>query len=278
MTTISTEQFDRARQLALRFAGIELFDRHRKILSRRGQRFGIADSVALEALLDAADRGDEQAGQRLVGLITTNFTGFFRHPHHFSAAAEHAVRTARERGSARVWSAAASTGEEPYSIAIAMIEAFAREDPPVSILATDIDEDALDVARRAEYDSKALSTLDDGAQRAHFCPSSAPARWLVANAVRSLVEFRRVNLIDPDWPDDGPFDVIFSRNVLMYLETGHRESVTRRLASRLSPGGLLIVDPAEHLGRSGSLFHHRAAGIFSLRPAERLPLGMTSAR
>ena len=278
MTTISTVQFDRARQLALRLAGIELYDRHRKILSRRSQRFGIADPVALEALLDAADGGDEQAGRRLVCLITTNFTGFFRHPHHFSAAAEHALRACRERGQARIWSAAASTGEEPYSIALSLIEAFGRPDPPVTILATDIDEDALDVARRAEYDAKSLSTIDGRARDEHFRPLPEPSRWLVADTVRRLVEFRRVNLIDQDWPDDGPFDVIFSRNVLMYLEAGRRESVTRRLASRLSPGGLLIVDPAEHLGRSGSLFVHRSAGIFSLRPTERRPLGMASAR
>lgn len=275
MTTISTEQFDRARQLALRLAGIELFDRHRGILDTRSRRLGIGDSTAIEALLDAADRGDEAASRQLVGLLTTNFTGFFRHPHHFSAAAQHALGVARDRGSARVWSAAASTGEEPYSLAIALIDAFGVPDPPVTIFASDIDDDALEVARAAEYGELALSTIDGQCRRKHFEPSADSSGWLVTADVRRLVEIRRVNLIDEDWPDGGPFDVIFSRNVLMYLEAGHREKVARRMASRLSPGGLLVLDPAEHLGQVGSLFTRRAAGIFTLRESARTPLEHT---
>lgn len=272
MTPISTEQFDRARQLALRLAGIELFDRHRRILSQRSQRLGIGDSIAIEALLDAADRGDELAGRQLVGLLTTNFTGFFRHPHHFSAAAEHALGVARDRGFARIWSAAASTGEEPYSLAMAAIDAFGIADPPVTILASDIDDDALEVARRAEYGEPSIAALESECRQKHFQPSADSSRWRVADEVRRLVDFRRVNLIDEDWPDGGSFDVIFSRNVLMYLEAGRREMVTRRMASRLAPGGLLVLDPAEHLGRSGSLFTRRAAGVFTLRQSARAPL------
>ena len=103
-------------------------------------------------------------------------------------------------------------------------------------------------------------------------PSDRPARFVLTERVRSLVEIRRLNLVDPEWPDEGPFDVIFCRNVLMYLEAGYRESVARRMASRLVPGGLLILDPAEHLGRVGPLFSHRGAGVFTLRPTARIPI------
>lgn len=271
MTTISTEQFERARQLALRLAGIELFDRHREILARRSRRMGIENCSAFEALLEAADQGDERAGTRLVGLVTTNFTHFFRHPRHFTAAAEHAVTAVSERGRASIWSTASSTGEEPYSAAIAIIEAFGTEDPPVTILASDIDHAALDVARRAEYDGAALSTVDEGRLQMHFRPASSRSRWIVADAVRHLVKLRHVNLVDPEWSEKGPYDVIFCRNVLMYLEAGHRENVAERMASQLVPGGLLILDPAEHLGRVEPLFSHRGGGMFALRPAVRPP-------
>ena len=272
MTTISTEQFERARELALRLAGIELFDRHREILVRRSRRAGIANGSAFDELLLAADEGDERAGQQLVSLVTTNFTRFFRNPEHFSSAADQALAAVRERGRARIWSAAASTGEEPYSAAIAILEAFGTQSPPVTILATDIDEEALDVARRAHYGDLAISTLDTRMRERYLRPSDHPALSVLSESVRGLVEIRRLNLVDPEWPEKGPFDVIFCRNVLMYLEAGFRDSVARRMASRLAPGGLLILDPAEHLGRVGHLFSHRGAGVFTLRPTTRIPI------
>ena len=130
---LTCEQFDRTRKLALRLAGIELCDRHRELLGSRGRRLGIRDTAGIEALLGAAEEGDPLASRQLIGLVTTNFTGFFRHPRHFELAAEHALWAAHRRGRARLWSAAAATGEEPYSIAMALIEAFRRDDPPPTI-------------------------------------------------------------------------------------------------------------------------------------------------
>lgn len=278
MTPISPAQFDRARQLALRLAGIELYDRHREILIRRSQRLGIEDAVAFDALLDRADIGDERAGQRLVGLVTTNFTCFFRNPQHFEAAAAHAFRAVRDRGRARIWSAAASTGEEPYSTAIAILDAFGTADPPVTILATDIDDDALDIARRGEYAETSISTLDQRIRSAYVRPVDASARWGVTEPIRRLVVFRRENLIDPEWADDGCFDVILCRNVLMYLEAGRREGVARRMWSMLAPDGILILDPAEHLGRAASAYSHRGGGIFVRRQTVQTPLGAVQTR
>jgi chemotaxis protein methyltransferase CheR len=148
---MTNEQFDRTRRLALRLAGIELFERHREVLARRIRRLGIHDTAGFDTLLNAADEGDTRAGQQLIGLLTTHFTGFFRHPRHFGVAAEHARWAVHRRGTARLWSAAAATGEEPYSLAMALIDIFQRKNPPVTILATDIDGDALAVARQGEY-------------------------------------------------------------------------------------------------------------------------------
>src|SRR5262244_982028 len=105
---LTSVQFERARDLALRLAGIELVERHREILYRRSRRLGVVEGNDLDALLRAAEGGDPSAGQRLVSLFTTNRTGFFRHPAHFDLAAEHAHKVAQRRR-ARCWSAAAAT-------------------------------------------------------------------------------------------------------------------------------------------------------------------------
>ena len=270
---LTSEQFDRARKLALRLAGIELFDRHRELLAVRSQRLRLPHTFGIDGLLGAAEEGDPLASRQLIGLVTTNFTGFFRHPEHFDAAAEHTLRAVHRRGQARLWSAAAATGEEPYSIAMALIEVFRRDDPPVTVLATDIDADALAAAARGEYGERALKALEPG-RRGRFFGEATPGRRCIRPAARRLVEFRALNLADVTWPAEGPFDVIFCRNVLMYLEDCHRYAVVERLASLLAPDGLLILDPTEYLGKAGHLFTPGADAVYrrlstSCRPAQR---------
>jgi chemotaxis protein methyltransferase CheR len=263
---LTSGQFDRTRKLALRLAGIELCDRHRELLGSRSRRLGIRDAAGIEALLGAAEEGDTQANRQLIGLVTTNFTGFFRHPRHFDAAAEHALRAVQHRAQARLWSAAAASGEEPYSIAMALIEVFRCEDPPATILATDIDADALASAARGEYGERVLNALEPE-RRKRFFGEAIAGRRCIRPSVRRLVEFRALNLAAVIWPIKGPFDVIFCRNVLMYLEACHRYAVVERLASLLAPDGLLILDPTEHLGKAGHLFTQAADAVYRRRRA-----------
>jgi chemotaxis protein methyltransferase CheR len=109
---LTRDPFHRTRCLALRLTAIELRERHRELLDRRSRRLAIDDGEAMDALPGAAEDG-ERAERRLIGLLTPNYTGFFRNPWHFDIAAEHAVRAAHARGLARLWSAAAATGAEP---------------------------------------------------------------------------------------------------------------------------------------------------------------------
>ena len=263
---LTDEQFHRTCRLALRLTGIHLFERHRELLGRRSRRLGVNESAGFEALLRAAEEGDKSAGRQLIGLLTTNFTGFFRHPWHFHLAADHALLAVQRRGEARLWSAAASTGEEPYSLAMALIDIFQPNNPPVTILASDIDEDALGVARQGEYAMPALSRLEADHRKRFFSQTGDARHWRISQTARDLVEFRVLNLTDSAWPLEGPFDVVFCRNVLMYLEAHHRYAVLERMASVLAPDGVLILDPTEHVGKAGHLFAHRADGIYSSRP------------
>ncbi|MGE3309330.1 MAG: protein-glutamate O-methyltransferase CheR [Limisphaerales bacterium] len=267
---LTEQQFGRMRRLALSLAGIDLLERHRELLAHRYRRSAIRDRAGLDAWLASAEDGDTAARQEFLCLLTTKFTGFFRHPHHFVVAARHAMRVVGESGRARLWSAAVATGEEPWSLGMALVEAFRQEDPKVRILATDIDVKALAVAKRGEYGEVALGSLDPGRRERFFSPN-ASGHWVIAPFVRRLVEFRSLNLVDVIWPIEGPFDVIFCRNVLMYLEVHHRYAVLERIASILAPEGLLIVDPAENLGNAAHWFQPKEEGIYSRRRGSRIP-------
>ena len=216
---LSNQQFDRTKRLALSLAGIELVERHRELLAHRSRRLGILESAGLDSLLDAAEEGETTARQKLLCLLTTNFTGFFRHPHQFDLAAEQALRAGERHGAVRLWSAAAATGEEPYSLAMALIERSRCDNPPASILATDVDPVALAAAQQGEYSEGALRALEPARRERFFSKVSIPQRWTISPALRRLVEFRALNLISEAWLVEGPFDVIFCRNVLMYWKS-----------------------------------------------------------
>ncbi len=271
-------QFDRTRRLASSLAGIELVERHRELLERRYRRIGFVDDQGLDALLGAAEEGEATATQRILCVLTTKFTGFFRHRRHFEIAAEHALQAANLRGEARLWSAATATGEEAYSIALALIEAFGTEEPLAQVLATDIDTQALATARRGEYGEQSLQALDSRSRTRFFCEGRGSKQWAIVPAVRRLVHFQTLNLVDRSWPVDGPFDVVFCRNVLMYLQPAHRYAVLERISSLLAPDGLLMLDPTEYLGKARHLFAPRSGGVYSRAVASCLgdqmkPLG-----
>ena len=178
-----------------------------------------------------------------------------------------------------MWSAAAANGEEPYSLAMELTEVFRRPDPPATILATDIDEDALTVAECGEYSELALRALDPRRRARFFSQAGVVGRWRIAPELRRWLEFRVLNLADVSWPVEGPFDVIFCRNVLMYLEECHRYAVLERIASLLASDGMLLLDPAEHLGTAGQWFSQEVGGVYLRREtaAPRRDRGRASA-
>jgi len=259
---LSDQNFRRTQRLASSIAGIQLVARHRELLERRGRRAGIQDAAAFDLLLAGAEAGDLKAKQDLLSLITTRFTGFFRHPAQFALAAEHASNVAADNRSARIWSVAAATGEEPYSLAMVLVETFGCENPPVNILASDIEVGALENAVEAEYSQAALKSVDPSRRERFFSRNAENGRYSLVSAVRRMVSFQPVNLADPEWPIEGPFDVVFCRNVLMYLEESRREQVLTQLASLLAPDGLLMMDPAEHTGDARHLFTQISEGAY----------------
>jgi chemotaxis protein methyltransferase CheR len=210
----------------LRDRGLESFDDYYKLLT--------AGTVAgeLEAFIDA---------------ITTNETHFFRTSDHFhwfagpflDGVIARATAGQRER-SLRVWSAACSTGEEPYSLAICLAENAPRlAGWTLQVVGTDICETALQAARAATYGAKALEHVSPERLARHFIADQGGETWRLKPAVTGLCEFRRHNLLDPM---SGPkFDCIFIRNVLIYFDRGSKPVALRHLINALHGGGFLVA-------------------------------------
>ena len=258
----SPRDFQRVRALIHAHAGIALGDgKSEMVYSRLAKRLRVLGVPSFAEYLSMLDDPGHDEWEHFVNALTTNQTDFFREPHHFPQLAAYA-RLIRGRH-VRIWSAAAATGEEPYSIAITMCEAFETLSPPVEILATDLDTKVLAHAREGVYPLDKVAAVEAGRLRRFFLKgrSSRSGFARVRDEVRDMVEFRPLNLREPDWSVQGPFDAIFCRNVLIYFDKPTQRQVLERLHARLVPGGLYFAGHSESLLQAGDLFqpHGRTA-------------------
>ncbi|MGE5615652.1 MAG: CheR family methyltransferase [Bacillota bacterium] len=247
--------FERARRMIHERAGIALGEFKAEMvysrLAKRLRALGLRDFRDYLAQLDDAAHPE---WEHFINALTTNQTEFFREGHHFPMLARHALAVTRRP--VRVWSAASATGEEPYSIAITLCEAFGSLAPPVKILATDLDTRALAQSQEGIYAMEKVASIEPERLRRFFQKGRGRREGFarVRDAVRSLVEFRRLNLRDPTWNVEGPFDAIFCRNVLIYFDKPMQREVLRRLAARLAPDGLYFAGHSESLLHAADLF------------------------
>ncbi len=183
-------------------------------------------------------------------VVTTNETFFFRTGSHFDWFKKdflnEQITAKREKGdqTMRVWSAACSTGEEAYSLAICLAETKLRlRDWDLQIVGTDISEAVLTVAREGTYGKRALEELDPTRVRRWFRANADVDRWTVRDEVQKPVRFVAHNLMEPT--KEQPFDCIFIRNVLIYFDQKSKKTVVKHLIKALVPGGYLVVGPSE---------------------------------
>ncbi|WP_421706442.1 CheR family methyltransferase [Alloalcanivorax xenomutans] len=260
----SASDFQAIRTLIYQRAGIVLAE-HKKdmVYSRVGRLVrarGLTRFADYLAGLKASGEGGEW--QAFVNALTTNLTSFFRESHHFPILADH-VRGRRDP--VRVWSAAASTGEEPYSIVMTLLETLG-EHANVEVLATDIDTEALDRARRAVYPLEQAARLDDQRRRRFFQKGSGARTGYarVKPALVAKVRFQVMNLVARDWPSEHRFDAIFCRNVMIYFDRDTQTRVLGRLADRLKPDGLLFAGHSENVSYLSDRFRSRGQTVYSL--------------
>ncbi|TCW32176.1 CheR family methyltransferase [Gulbenkiania mobilis] len=265
----TTADFERVRTLMHRHAGIALGEAKRQMvyarLARRLRALGLRRFSDYLALLDAEPDGPEW--QAFVNALTTNLTAFFRERHHFELLAQHARARRGRDAPYRVWSAAASTGEEAYSAAMTLAEVYGAASARFEVAGSDIDTQVLQEAARAIYPTDRLENVALPLKKA-YC---LRGRGRQAGCVRiqpflaERVRFFRFNLCSERWPKLGPFDAIFCRNVMIYFDADTQRSVLLRLAECLAPDGLLFLGHSENIQHLGTPFV--AAG----QTAYRLP-------
>jgi len=250
---LTRPQFDRFRDFIYRASGIRVDASKITLVSnriRRRLRAGdYADFDAYYRHLTSPDCAGEL--EQFLDAITTNETHFFRTVNHFEwfktdflteAIARH--RQHERPAALRVWSAACSTGEEPYSLAICLAENGLRlRGWKLSIVGTDISEAALKEARSAVYRKRSLEEVSPVQLRRYFECQPDEESWQVRPAVSELVEFRRHNLMEP--LSSASFDCVFIRNVLIYFDRESKKTVVRHLIGALARGGYLVVGPSE---------------------------------
>ena len=196
--------------------------------------------------------GDAEEQVRMCNAITTNLTAFFREPHHFEHLRDQVLPAHREQSGQRrlrIWSAGCSSGEEPYSIAITLLEALPElQEWNVRILATDLDSQVLDTAALGKYPADRVKGLTDGRLRRFFTEQKGErtSTYVVRPEVRRLVTFKQLNLMQP-LPMPGPLDVIFCRNTVIYFDKDTQRSLFARIAPLQRPGDLLYLGHSESL-------------------------------
>ncbi len=262
--SLSAHDFERVRELIYRRAGITLAPTKRSMVySRLSRRLRDTGHTDVGAYLDALGKADSPEWQSFVNALTTNLTSFFREGYHFPVLAEHLRRLVAARGKASIWCAAASTGEEPYSLAITAVEALGAR-PPVTIFASDIDTDVLAKARRAVYPINTVESLEPDRRRRFFMRGTGSNAGMVRvrAEVAGLVEFGQVNLAAEPWPFREPFDVVFCRNVMIYFDTPTKAAVLTRIHRVLRPEGLLFVGHSENFSDRRDLFSLQGKTVY----------------
>ncbi|MBV8029919.1 MAG: methyltransferase domain-containing protein [Betaproteobacteria bacterium] len=251
--------FERVRSLIHARVGIALNDsKHNMVYNRLVKRLRALRYGSFAEYLALLDDPAQEEWQHFVNALTTNLSYFFRESYHFPILAEHAKSIARRP--VRVWSAAASTGEEPYSIAITLCDVFSSLQPPAQVVATDIDTTVLQEAARGIYAMERVEPVGPQRLKRYFLRGTGSKEGFarVRPEVAALVDYRTLNLTDDVWKLEGPFDAVFCRNVMIYFDKPTQYRVLERIARVLAPDGLLFAGHSESFLHAGSLF--RPAG------------------
>ena len=269
----TASDFNRVRALIYREAGISLNpSKQSMVYSRLSRRLRQLDKPDFRTYLDHLESEAPGQGewQEFVNALTTNLTSFYREAHHFPILADHIAQRAAG-GEVQLWCCAASTGEEPYTMAITAMQACNSRTPPVSILATDIDTSVLATARAGVYRAEVVTKLDLALLKRHFLRGRGANADMVRihPEVQALVDFRPLNLLDERWPIETLFDAIFCRNVMIYFDKQTQHRVLRGLAARLKPGGLLFAGHSENFTQARDLFELQGRTVYRLAAAGR---------
>ncbi len=251
--TLSQRDFELIAGIAKEQAGIVI--RAHKMAMIRGRLLRRLRALQLRSVSEYCEllRGPHADSElpQLLNVLTTNHTAFFRERHHFDhmrsqALPEIYTRAGRGDGRVRIWCAASSTGEEPYTLAATVVASQPPRNLDVKILATDIDTDVLARAEAAEYSREVYERSPADLKGQLQVENIGHDMVRIGANLRKLLTFRQLNLVTP-WPMKGPFDVVMCRNVMIYFDAPTKKSIVDRCVDILRPGGWLYLGHSESL-------------------------------
>jgi chemotaxis protein methyltransferase CheR len=252
---LTSAEFDRIRQLVREHTGISLSEAKRQLVyGRLSRRLRALKMSGFAEYIELLERGEPEELEEFTNAVTTNLTSFFREPHHFEYLAREVLpkitANAASNRRLRLWCCAASTGEEPYSIAMVLREAqslLAGWD--AKLLATDLDSAVLATGSAGEYTAERFQTVSQQRLRKYFDETGAGGkRFRAREELKSLITFKQLNLMH-EWPMRGPFDAIFCRNVIIYFDKATQRALFERMATMQRPGDYLFLGHSESLYR-----------------------------
>lgn len=249
---MDTTTFDKFREIAYAQGGIAIKEHKTAMVSarvnKRMRALGYEAAGEYLQYLVADESGNELV--QFLDCITTNLTSFFREKHHFEFLRDVIPRWEKQgQRRFRLWSAACSTGEEPYSIAMTLFDALRGNHCDTKILATDLSTRVLATAKGGVYTRDRLKDMSPHVRSRHTDPVrvNGDECFMMNDRMKEMVVFRRMNLSTPPFPMRGPFDVVFCRNVMIYFDPVVRKRLIDEIHSLLRPGGYLMVGHAESL-------------------------------
>ena len=247
---LSTRQFQWIRNTIYERVGIDLQGKETLVEARLSKQLRALNLDSYKNYIEYV--GDDASGNALISMVdalTTNHTNFFREPQHFDYLRDCILPTVKPGQEFRIWSAACSSGEEPYSIAFSVIDGLdEKARSRTSILATDISTKVLGIAQKGIYDADRLRNMPLEQMRRHLLKGAETGnqKYMIKPATKAMVRFERLNLME-DFSRVGQFSVIFCRNVMIYFDRSTQEDLVNRLTARLNPGGYLFIGHAESL-------------------------------
>lgn len=267
----SSHDFQRVRKLIYDRAGISLNEtKQSMVYSRLARRLRALGIERFSQYLDSLEKNvNLPEWEEFVNALTTNLTSFFREAHHFPILATHLKKMYEKHGSLNIWCSAASTGEEPYTLAITACEAFGSMTPPVKILASDIDTKVLATAREGVYREESVEKMDPSLLKKYFLKGTGEQAGSVRvrSELKNLLTFRQLNLLDPQWQMRGGFSAIFCRNVMIYFDKPTQHKILERFAPLLLPQGLLFVGHSENFTQMQQIFQLKGKTVYEVQAA-----------
>ena len=259
------EDFQQIRKLIYEHAGINLSNSISEMAYNRvARRLRVTGVTSFEEYLRIVQTQSAER-EAFINALTTNLTAFFREPEHFTILADY-LRSVVSNRTIKIWCSASSTGEEPYTLAMTAIEALGSLSSCVQILATDIDTQVLKTAEAGIYSIDRIEKLSPELKKRFFLKGKGDQQGNVSvrSELKNMITFQSLNLLEKNWNIQGPFDVIFCRNVMIYFDKDTQLSILKKFVPLMTKESLLFAGHSENFYHAADILVKKGRTIYGI--------------